>query len=207
MDDGHHILGKKMATTDFLEPQRFFRRFLLLLLSIVFLGCLPAKAAESSDRKQVESKAVALMDSHDCAGAWEILWPLAKTGNPQALTLLTQLVVFHDLVPPVSISRSQTATLEEQRLDHLLALGMAGWKNLKSEDEVTATGLVTAMAEERDGDDLKRLARCMKNNEDKDQCVKLAVDLKLIPSFEEYVKTMDRATASAICLPDNRPKK
>lgn len=204
--DGYHIQEEKMTPINFLEPQRLICRA-LPLVCVALLVCAPARAAEQSDWKQIETEAVAAMDRQDCAGAWKVLWPVARTGQAEALTLLTQLVMFRDLVPPKSISPSETASLEEQRVDHLLALAMADWKNLTQDDGLTAADLVSGIAEERGGENDKRLDSCMQATEDKAQCVKLATELKLVPTFDDYVKAMDGATAPAACLPDNRPKK
>lgn len=196
---------KKMMQIDFFKPQRFLFS-LAMLFSFSFLAPLSANADEQPDWKKVEAEVGTLMESNDCAGVWKTLWPLAKTNHPEALTLLTQIVTLRYLVPPQSISALETATPEEQRLDHLLALALYDWKGLTPDAGFTATDVVAGMQAERGGENYQRLSTCMKENEDKDQCVKLAADMKLIPAFDDYVKIMDQAKNTAICLPDNRPK-
>jgi hypothetical protein len=130
----------------------------------------------------------------DCKAAWEILWPLAKTGNSEARYLLL-VARIQNTVPP-GADPDKTSDLNDR---HNIALAVHaalaqvpshigdpnhGW--LRREILV----YIRKLSLGANGD---RVAACYASDGSLRDCLKLALSLGIAPTFEQYVEQVEAA--------------
>lgn len=184
------------------EPRKLMRwRLRLRLVTILFalLPVLPAHANETADWSRAMAIAIERLDKRDCAGAWNTVWPFARNGHSEALSFLFGITLY-SIDPPAQLPHTGYLGEPFSRRDHGLALAMYGWRSRVPDTDFDATKLVNGLAREYGTSQLKRLARCMKAQREKDMCVNMAVKMKLIPSFKDYVILTERSKRPASCV-------
>jgi hypothetical protein len=193
---------------------RDFIRFFLIkpfMSLFVFAGLVlspPVVAAANEDGPDVWEEPMRLLHQGDCAQAWRELWKEARKGNTVALAGLWGSIGFRSLVPP---SYFPVSKVSEYTINHYIALAMYLRKNKTiAEDMLRKHGMIpddlTVEYLEPDvRDKIQSVNKCLKRKRSLDVCYTMAVKLKLIPSFEQYVTFMDNAPRPAFCLPDGRP--
>lgn len=139
--------------------------------------------------------ATAAFDRGDCRGAWEAVWPLAKSGNPDARLYVLYLVMFSTNPPGLDVISSPRALWER----HLLTLSAyaalsrrSGGKGEPSHkwirDDVPR--LIGGLGLGTNGD---KVAKCYQSGGTFRDCLDLAVSLGVIPRFEDYAEEVERA--------------
>lgn len=141
----------------------------------------------------------------DCAGAWKAIWPFARKGNAEALTILSMAMSFESLVPPTD-KTSKPKSLTEHRISHMMTLALYGWRHTTPGQKAGEWAIeITSGDIPRFNKLYGRVNSCLKRHDDKSRCVKLAAEWNLIPAFNQYVAMVDKATEEAKCLPVDRP--
>lgn len=173
------------------------------LYAVCFLALTTTGIAGSlNDWERALNSASTAFDNGDCENGWRTLWPFAKQGNPEALTSLALTIIYRSVNPPGNLLPG-TTTLLESRKRHIMALSLYGWRfnnhNRKAIDFLIDRKNSSAK--------YRQVENCLSNQKDKQACVNLAVQLKLIPTLEEYIKLIDRAPSQASCFDTNADAK
>lgn len=191
----------------------FIRCFLIrpfisfLLFAGLFLSS-PAVAA-NEDQPQVWKTLEKLIQQGNCAQSWQEVWKEARKGNTEALTGLWGSIVSGSLIPP-----SYFPVTEDIRprytIDNLIALAMYARKDKVMLGDYLLHGIVSdeIMGDYIEPDvreKIQSVNRCFKRKRSLDVCYAMAVKLRFIPSFEQYVTFIDNAPRPAFCLPGGRP--
>jgi len=161
----------------------------------------------------LEIKVARLLDGGDCAQAWKELWRLARQRDQKTLNdIVFAVIPYRALVPPAYFPLTENA-LQSHLISHMIALKLYNWRDPEVSAEFDKYGLsldsnpqeIFANAETHS--DYQRVDSCLKTRKDKETCVRLAIELKVIPPFDSYVAMMDHAPRDAFCLPLPGPKK
>lgn len=144
----------------------------------------------------------------DCGQAWQVIWKEARKGNTEALAGLLEAMLVASLIPPsyFPLNRGGSRDL----VDNIVALRMYARKNKVVAEDLRRYGMNTDdlmgdYLEPGVRDKIQSVNRCLKGKHNVDVCFEKAAKLRLIPSFEQYVASMDNAPRPAFCLPDRRP--
>lgn len=187
----------------------FIRCFMIgpFVSFLLFAGLIlssPVVAAASEDELEAWT-------FHSCAEGWKEVWKDARKGNAAAFARLWTFVGLGDLVPPSYFPVSEDI-LPRYKIDNLMALAMYGRKGKMISKEILPgfallpDELVGKYTEPDVRDKIQSVNRCFKRKRSVDVCYAMAVKLKLIPSFEQYVTFMDNAPRPAFCVPYFKPR-
>jgi hypothetical protein len=179
--------------------------FLSLVVFYLLLSLSSCFAATESD--QIKRAQTYLRDG-DCVAAWNVLWPLAKSGSAEARYYLYGAVTFK-LIPP-GISGDSASWYR-----HLVTLGayaaIAPKRQISAEFAPTEAFARTAMpaAIERLnlGERGARVAACYKRASRFDDCLRLGISLRVIPTFEQYAQETNDAAKATGSLPRCAPQR
>ncbi|MBB2822244.1 UNVERIFIED_ORG: hypothetical protein GGD59_005531 [Rhizobium esperanzae] len=169
--------------------------------------------AEDAKATAFEIKIKGLLDSGDCPQAWKELWRLARQGDRKTLNDIALAVIpYRALVPPAYFPLTEN-TLQSHLTSHMVALKLYNWKDPEVSAQFDKYGLsldsnpqqVFANAETQGN--YQRVDSCLKTHHEKETCVRLAIKLKIIPTFDACVAMMDHAPRDAFCLPLPGPKR
>ncbi|WP_157179865.1 hypothetical protein [Rhizobium sp. CCGE 510] len=186
-----------------------------LIAALILTAHLLPTVVNAKDTKATafEVKIVKLLDSGDCAQAWKELWRLARQRDQKTLSdIVFAVIPYRALVPPSYFPLTENA-LQSHLISHMIALKLYNWKDPEVSAEFDKYGLsldsnpqeIFANAETQGN--YQRVDSCLKTHNDKETCVSLAIQLKVIPTFESYVAMMDHAPRDAFCLPLPGPKR
>lgn len=179
---------------------QFFGVVYPLIFLIAFSVPITAKSAETWESTQV--LAAAAVDAGDCATAWKLIWPWARSGNIKARALLAGGMVAVGLIPPGS---GQDAL---SRYRHAVIFGVYG----AAGGERTAIEQLHALIGNGAVADLggQKLDRCLGIDRDPQDCVTEAVTSGFVPDFDAYAREIDAAAnlpgaGAASCMQSSVP--
>ena len=180
-----------------------------LISFLLFAGLVlssPAVAAASQEKPEVWEKEVGrLLSQGDCAQAWQAVWKEARKGNAAALTAIYYAISSTSIIPPSYFPFSKDLIVE-QLGNHIIALAIYSRKDEKQFGaELRQHGIPDELfgkyMEPDVSGKIQSVNKCFKSKHNLDDCYAMAVKLRLIPSFEQYVTLMDNAPRPAFCLP------
>ncbi|NEI98972.1 hypothetical protein [Rhizobium ruizarguesonis] len=178
--------------------------FISVFLSACFVLSSPAIAAANQENMQAWEKEVGrLFRQGDCAQAWQAMWKEARKGNTAALNALYDAIASASIVPPSYFPLSRELMVE-QLGNHIIALAIYSRKDEKQfggelRQHGIPDGLFGEYMEPEVSGKIQSVNKCFKSKGNLDDCYALAVKLRLIPSFEQYVTLMDNAPRPAFC--------
>jgi hypothetical protein len=200
-----------------------------LLIALSLYGCVdfltPKPSVPANLTRQERLKMAADFTNKPCEKLWDLLWPLARKGDGEALSHLVMAVVSPDgLQLPGSYPDSDLGAEEDA-----VALAMAiyaaaaptypdkrllGLFIAATDIDVEVVSLSSGMLGYRrikafPRSSLKRLESCLvqaKSTEASDRCINLAMQLELVPSFSEFRNAMDNTLSSTRSRSCNRPR-
>lgn len=157
---------------------------LAALVAATTIACAEVPGEWEAAKKQ----AAAAVDSGDCASAWSLVWPWARSGNIEARAILATSMVAAGLTPPGS--RGDAISL----FRHSLVLAVHG----AADGDRAATELLHALIRTELVSDMggAQLKRCLDAGTFSRTCVANAVNDGFVPDFADYSIEID-ATASA----------
>lgn len=170
----------------------------MLVLSLGPLAVPAAAEGEKdpawlADKKNLEAafSSKDLSDDTRCMRVWDILWPHAKKGNFEArkdLFLLTAfLPFFHRLYMPAN-SGDQITQLRHATI---LAAHSSGYQFDKASQQTyqEASSLIyyQTLSHDETG---RQFIKCLETNHNQN-CIKNAVEKKILPSFDAYKNEID----------------
>ncbi len=168
----------------------------IAVIAITVMACAQQRL---SDWETAKIQAMTAIDSGDCTGAWNLVWPWAREGNIEARAVLASGVVAAGLTPP----GSHGDAVSQFRHSVILAVhGSADGDPVTMEflNALIRTNLVSDMG----GDKLKR---CLDAADTPPHtCIASAINDGFVPGFQDYSREID-ANASALgasaafCLP------
>jgi hypothetical protein len=155
-----------------------------------------------------------LAPGYPCEQLWDLLWPLAREGDGEALSHLVMAISFGDLQLPGPHSDSDLGAKESA-----VALAMAiyaaaapsypdkrllRWFIAKTDIDIEVVSLRSGTIGYRrieafPRSSLQRLERCFieaNSTAAGDRCLNAATEQGLVPSFPEYRKAMDDTLSS-----------
>lgn len=189
---------------------KLYNWFVFVAVTLITPTIVNAKDIKAT---ALEIKVVRLLNSGDCAQAWKELWRLARQGDQKTLRDITFAVIpYRALVPPTYFPLTENA-LQSHLISHMIALKLYNWRDPEVSAQFDKYGLsLDSNPQEMFANadtqvDYQRVDSCLKTRKDKETCVRLAIKLKLIPTFDSYVAMMDHAPRDAFCLPLPGPKK
>lgn len=170
----------------------------LIFAAAFVLTTGPASADATLD--EAKARSLAAFEAVDCGTVWNVLWPLAKTGNAEARALLFGAVWQGGLVPP-GRSGDRMAALRDTAI--LAAYGSAAG-DPASRDYFKA--ILSDLPEAFSGD---TRAICAKTEAEPTACLDAGIASGLLPSFEDFAAEIDALAASgeaeARCLASRPP--
>jgi hypothetical protein len=188
------------------EPEKKIPRFGRYLvgavaLSAVLLAPLPGNARGPDVLMDRMTRAVDLAGKGDCAGAWEALWSLARTGDRDAVAA-TGLMIYAGLIemplPPLSASERRSKLARRLvRVDRLtVAFVIYSTQSRRFAEQggnwrQTNTIIYGIKKYFGKGPSVGKILECYKESSRPDDCAKLAVSLGLIPDFQGFVNQFD----------------
>jgi hypothetical protein len=185
---------------------RTTRNALAVLACVIIVGSMSESAcAQSKWDLPALQQAVEAANSRNCRLQWYILWPLAKQGNAEARYLLWAGMT-DSLRPPGPTSQ---AIRKRQLLTFSIYATMAargpsppmGDPNHKW----ARTDIPIVINELSLGAKGTRVAACYKARSAYSTCLKLALTLGIVPTFEDFAEELDaraqQEQEAASCLP------
>ena len=140
------------------------------------------------DWEAAKTEAATTIDSGNCAGAWNLVWPWARRGNIEARAILATGVVAAGLIPPGSYGDA----ISQFRHSVILAVhGAADGDRATMEllNALIRTDLVSDMG----GD---RLKRRLDTDKPPRTCIATAIKDGFVPNFEDYSREIDANTSA-----------
>lgn len=190
-----------------------------LSLSGCFIGCLPREnwypnkdvitPSFAADEK-LSPLLKELQAAGDCAKYWDILWPKAKAGDMEARWNMYFLMVsppHMDILFAPSASQNYVTKMRNATIMAAHAYDYDGESPFFGKNEKAAIAdykETAAWLFKHAGFPEKKFMACV--TEGKTKCTHLAVEEKLVPSFEDFAKEIDALMAQGIkstCEYDN----
>jgi len=158
-------------------------KLLTIILTVLFWVGPVAYAQKESDWEITKNKAASLINSKDCANAWQLIWPWARKGNIEARAILATAIYAAGLIPPNSTSDAITL------FRHSLILSVHGSAN----GDPAALELLHALLREKLISDMggSVLEGCLNIGTPPSKCVENAVIDGFVPSFYDYAREID----------------
>lgn len=184
------------------------KSLLALVLFLASIGTHPARAEEEKLSPLIKE----LQAAGDCAKYWGILWPKAKAGDMEARWNMYFLMVsppHMDILFAPSASQDYITKMRNAAIIAAHAYDYDGENPFnENEKEAIADYKETAVLLFKDAGFFKtkneKFMTCVTKG--KPKCTHLAVEEKLVPSFEDYAKEIDALMAQGIkstCEYDN----
>lgn len=177
---------------------------LALLAFLAFTAAAPAYATD----EQLSPLIRELQAAGDCAKYWDILWPKAKAGDMEARWNMYFLMVsppHMDIMFAPSASQDYVTKMRNAYIIAVHAYDYDGENLSDEEKEVIADYKKTSLSLfKHAGFSEEKFMACVRKG--KSKCSHLAVEEKLVPSFEDYAKEIDALMAQGIkstCEYDN----
>jgi len=138
---------------------------------------------------ETKKQAALAINSGNCATAWSLVWPWARSGNIEARSILATSMITAGLMPPGSAKDSIS------RLRHSVIFAVHGSLNKDSAvTELLRALLRTQIVLDSGG---KKFMRCLDSAENPPPvCVKNAVTAGFIPDFTDYARELDAIASS-----------
>jgi hypothetical protein len=131
----------------------------------------------------------------DCGGAWDIVWPLARSGNADARLYLLLLIVSNTEPPGFGLMSSPRALWEHRMLTLSAYAALSRVSRDGSEpshkwirDDIPRH--LKALALGAKGD---QVAQCYQSGAGFRDCLDLAGSLGVIPTFEDFAEQVEKA--------------
>jgi hypothetical protein len=151
--------------------------------------------------------AIEALHRGDCKTAWDLVWPLAKSGDHHAQLFLSEATL--RMAPPGADTESGPIALR-----HPLIFGMnaalanrlfgSTHSSLRDWPSLLIPIIIEPMSLGASGE---RVVECYKSSSTYVGCLRLAESLGVVPSFAEYARDIDdtaaKTAASATCRPDS----
>lgn len=182
------------------------RRSLLIFVTglIISLTANSSFAQVGPNASEIE-RAWAAMQNRDCETAWNILWPLAKSGDVEARYFLygSSAGIIHPGVTkdPSSYDR-HTLALSPYAALRPKANYAPG---VPSDGRFARQDVPASIRGLKLGEAGERVSQCYTSDPSLEKCLKLGVSLGVIPKFEDYAREVDKMVSengiTARCLP------
>jgi len=167
---------------------------LCLLSAIYFTGsCYPQSASNAGPCATRFTKVGDLLDRGQCQQAWNEIWRHAADGNYCAVYEVAMSLAAH----PFKMSGASPDEIRKVFLPSVFYAALASG----TEEErqfirgTVAPGVLEVLAADIQQDKSKELD-CLKSKASPDVCVKMAVDDHLIPTYDEYIRTVQEINRS-----------
>lgn len=165
----------------------------LMLVAGGMLSC-PAHAESKQDLPWI-NQFLAAQEKQNCQAMWDTLWPKAKKGDIEA-----RFALFMATWSPPKMTVIRRPGFSHDRLAYMRDLGVftVFSTGIKNEDKSSITDSYYEMFDRvYDQLNFKKIGgedflKCVKKKRSA-ECTKIAVDNKLVPSFEDYAKEVDLA--------------
>lgn len=177
----------------------------LKIITLFFLVIMTTITCAQSvdDWVSVKAKISDKVDSGDCAGAWDLIWPWAQRGSTEARAILAKGVAFNGLIPPGSYGDAISL------YRHAVILAVYGVidadsSTVKLLNKLIQTGPVLSIG----GDKLKR---CLNTANLARICTAQAIKSSFVPAFENYSREVNANAAipgapEASCYSGEKPQ-
>jgi hypothetical protein len=151
-----------------------------------------AQAFQSGDGwEDAVELARSYVDEGDCSAAWNVVWPWAKDGKPEARTWLATVAVFRGLLPPSpgddNISRSRHLLI---LLVHAVPFS-ADWPKHLDEQVMMQFVRQLLAVESYYSIGGRDVIECLDETIELRECVDRAVEVGFVPDFGEYARELD----------------
>jgi hypothetical protein len=190
------MIGKLSGAPGRYFPKRLRWACLALSLGMLFELSLIANAAVIAEKRDatIFEEAIAALKRHDCKGAWDLVWPLAKAGDQSARHFLYAWLAGNMRLPGVTGDHVMY-------FRHFLTLG--AYAAITPDKQLSFRGdperrnvrhdIVSSIRQMNLGRDGDRVAQCYATTTSFKKCLDLAVSLGVISSFEDYARDTEKA--------------
>ncbi|WP_281649176.1 hypothetical protein [Parendozoicomonas sp. Alg238-R29] len=184
--------------TSYRYDKALLRVFALLCLFTV-ASCNSGTEDASTSSAAWQSAATSSLEAGYCDDFWKMVLPYAKQGNPEAAALIAEAIYSYGFVPPGA---------NDDALFRFRAL-MSGFSLSAKSGEPRSIEMLLALSEANIflNNGGGKLSKCLATNENKKQCIDIAIQNKLFPSFAQWLREIDslgNAGGNAVC---NEPRK
>ncbi len=181
-----------------LNTKPSFLQFVCLCLFLYISLCFSPSFARSETSRWLADKTLAenLWSEKDCSGTWATLWPWAKAGNQEARFMLLRLMApppdMSGIEPP-GAAHDYTSDIRDFVVFFAYAAPYKPEETLSESYRSVAKQLFqsTGFSERSGGRDF---LTCIESA--KPDCHQIAVEAKLIPTFQEYAAEIDALIAA-----------
>ncbi|NOX42164.1 MAG: hypothetical protein GXP19_00275 [Gammaproteobacteria bacterium] len=158
------------------------------IVMIAFITATAIACAQTGDWGAAKAQAATAIDSGDCAGAWNLVWPWARKGNIEARAILATGVVAAGLIPPGGHGDAIS------QFRHSVILAVHGAADGDRATTVFLRALIRDnLISDMGGD---RLKRCLDADTPPRTCVAGAINDGFVPDFEDYSREIDAYTST-----------
>lgn len=182
-------LGLRIGRFSNLKLSRLKWHVLLSLISVIYftVACCAQNTSSTGPCATRFTKVGDLLDRRQCQQAWNEIWRLAAGGDYCAVYEVAMSIAAH----PFKMSGASPAAIRKVFLPSVFYATLASGTEEERRfiRETIAPGVLEVLAADIDQDKSKELD-CLKSKASPDVCVKMAVDDHLIPSYDEYIRTV-----------------
>lgn len=168
--------------------------FLSLIVLLVFQG--QAIADMEKDWKAFSRPIEKFEKKKDCQSIWNYLWPKAKAGDKDARFVLLTLIISWPHFMSLTMPGHQSDLVSTTRDGIIMGMHSAGTKfvpNFSTKEQThPAIDILRELLNQISG---QKFLACLKQK-DSNLCIEEAVEINLIPSFEDYAKEIDTLVAA-----------
>ena len=173
-----------------------------LIMLIAFIATTTLACAQITNNWETAKKqGEAAVDSGDCAQAWNLIWPWARSGQVEARAILAGGVFAAGLTPPGGSGDAIS------QFRHAVILAVHG----AAEGDPAATELLHSLIRTELVSDMggRKMKLCLEAGLAPHICVAEAVKLGFVPDFDAYAKEIDAVAtlpgaAAAFCKLGNK---
>lgn len=163
----------------------------ILAVDLVFRGESLASSIKPWELTELQA-ANSANAQWDCTKAWNILWPLAKAGNPEARYALWSFTIFNTN-PPGADRNSPSEIISRHKLILSAYGSAASWPPEKTDatQQLLRNSIpiyIQELALDASGIEV---IQCYRSARQLPECLDLAVSRKVVPKFADYVDEVD----------------
>jgi hypothetical protein len=186
------------------------KHYIIFLSAILLLTAIAGGLARADGKEdplpKVGASYIDAVNSGDCKNYWDALWPAAKSGDLKArerLFFLLAVRMHSDVIYPPGRTGDYITHLRDITVFAVHSIGVAHETQTNRQALIETSEAYFSQAGFGAFQRGREFLICVETKAD-DSCARLAVQNKLVPSFEEYANELDAIAATgkkSICVP------
>lgn len=173
------------------------RSLLIFVAGLTFSLIADSSFAQVGPNASGLERAQAALQNRDCETAWNILWPLAKSGDVEARYFLYSSspgIIHPGLIKDPSSYYRQALVLSPYAALRPKENYPPG---VPSDGRYARQDVPDSIRKLNLGEAGERVSQCYKSDPSLEKCLKLGVSLGVIPKFEDYAREIDKIVSES----------